>query len=56
MEKKETNLDILNESLEALNIIKEDFKHDEELLAKLIETIKSKGKINEAFFIPLQER
>lgn len=56
MEKKETNVDILNESLEALNFIKENFNDDEELFAKLIETIKSKGKINETLFIPLQER
>ena len=37
-------------------IIKEDFQDNEELFSKLIEVIQSKGKINEAFFIPVQER
>jgi len=57
MEEKENDIDILNQSLEALNIIiKEDFQDNEELFSKLIEVIQSKGKINEAFFIPVQER
>jgi mannitol/fructose-specific phosphotransferase system IIA component (Ntr-type) len=57
MEEKESDIDILNQSLEALNIIiKEDFQDNEELFSKLIEVIQSKGKINEAFFIPVQER
>jgi len=57
MEQKENDIDILNQSLEALNIILEkDFENNEELFSKLIEVIQSKGKINEAFFIPVQER
>jgi mannitol/fructose-specific phosphotransferase system IIA component (Ntr-type) len=57
MEQKENDIDILNQSLEALNIIFEkDFENNEELFSKLIEVIQSKGKINEAFFIPVQER
>jgi|APGre2960657444_1045066.scaffolds.fasta_scaffold212963_1 mannitol/fructose-specific phosphotransferase system IIA component len=57
MEEKEKDIDILNQSLEALNIIiKENFQDNEEAFSKLIEIIKSKGKINEAFFIPVQER
>jgi mannitol/fructose-specific phosphotransferase system IIA component (Ntr-type) len=57
MEQKENDIDILNQSLEALNIILEkDFENNEELFSKLIEVIQSKGKINETFFIPVQER
>ena len=50
------DIDILNQSLEALNVIKEELQDNEELFSKLIEVIQSKGKINEAFFIPVQER
>ncbi len=53
---KENDIDILNQSLEALNIIKEELQDNDEIFSKLIEVIQSKGKINEAFFIPVQER
>ena len=56
MEEKEKDIDILNQSLEALNVIKEELQDNEEIFSKLIEVIQSKGKINEAFFIPVQER
>ncbi len=53
---KENDIDILNQSLEALNVIKEELQDNDEIFSKLIEVIQSKGKINEAFFIPVQER
>jgi hypothetical protein len=53
---KENDIDILNQSLEALSIIKEELQDNDEIFSKLIEVIQSKGKINEAFFIPVQER
>lgn len=56
MEEKESDIDILNQSLEALNVIKEELQDNEEIFSRLIEVLQSKGKINEAFFIPVQER
>jgi hypothetical protein len=53
----DSEIDILNQSLEALNIILEkDFHNNEEIFSKLIEVLQTKGKSNEAFFIPVQER
>lgn len=55
-EKIESDAEILNQSLEALNILKENIKNDENALEKLVEILKSKEKINETFFIPMQKR
>lgn len=55
-EKIESDAEILNQSLEALNILKENIKNDDNALEKLIEVLKSKEKINETFFIPMQKR
>ena len=56
MNKKENETAILNETHEALVELLNNFNNNEEALDKLIETIKEKGKLDEAFFVSLQER
>ena len=49
-------INILNESQEALIELIKSFDNNEEAFNRLIEIIKEKGKLDETFFIPLQER
>jgi len=53
MDEKQKTTDILIESKEGLQELMNNFDNKEEALIKLIEIIKEKGKLDEAFFIPL---
>lgn len=55
MKKNQNNIDILIESKEALEEMMNNFDNKEEAILKLIEILKSKGKLDETFFIPYQE-
>lgn len=57
MKKNNNEIDILIESKEALEIMMNNFDNKEEALLKLIEILKnkSKGNLDETFFVPYQE-
>ena len=55
MKKNNSEIDILIESKEALEIMINSFDNKEEAILKLIEILKSKGNLDETFFVPYQE-